>query len=178
MTTTYDPKDPVYFDDGDLRGELTRVFDICHGCRLCWNLCPAFPSLFDAIDGHDGDVAALTGAEQDRVVDECYQCKLCYLKCPYVPPHEFEVDFPRLLLRATAARREGTPVGISDQVMGRTDLMGRVSSALAPLANRVLTRPGGLGRRVMERVGGVAAERVLPPYAKVRFSTWWKRRGG
>src|SRR5437764_435748 len=104
MTVTYDPREPAYFDEADLRDELTRVYDLCHGCRLCFNLCPSFPTLFEYIDGHDGKVDALSTAEQDQVVDECYQCKLCYVKCPYVPPHEWALDFPRLMLRAAAHR--------------------------------------------------------------------------
>ena len=58
MTTTYDPADRQYLDDGDLRHELERVFDLCHGCRLCFNLCPSFPTLFDFVDRHDGDASA------------------------------------------------------------------------------------------------------------------------
>jgi glycerol-3-phosphate dehydrogenase subunit C len=176
MTTTYDPHDPRYLDEGDLREELTRVYDLCHGCRLCWNLCPSFPTLFDFVDAHGGDAAAMTPAEQDQVVDECYQCKLCYVKCPYVPPHEWDLDFPRLMLRAAAVDRAKKKVDVNGQVMGRTDLLGRVATMTAPLANRVLTTPGTPIRRVMEKVGGLAAERVLPPYARQRFTTWWKKR--
>ena len=80
MTTTYTPDDPAYLDEADLRVELERVFDLCHGCRLCFNLCPSFPTMFDFVDANDGDVSALTPAQQDQVVDECYQCKLCYPK--------------------------------------------------------------------------------------------------
>ncbi len=110
MTTTYDPSDPPYHDEGDLRDELTRVFDLCHGCRLCFNLCPSFPTLFEFVDANDGAVGALTSAEQDQVVDECYQCKLCYVKCPYVPPHEWALDFPRLMLRAPVPSATSTVV--------------------------------------------------------------------
>ncbi len=106
MTTTYDPHHPQYLDEGDVRAELTRVFDLCHGCRLCVNLCSSFPTLFELIDRHDDqDAAKLTKAEQDQVVDECFQCKLCYLNCPYVPGQsEWNLDFPRLMLRADAMR--------------------------------------------------------------------------
>ena len=62
-TTTYDPNHPSYFDEGDLRAELERVYDLCHGCRLCFNLCPSFPTLFDLIDGHDGVVSDLSAPE-------------------------------------------------------------------------------------------------------------------
>jgi len=180
MTVTYDPKHPAYYDEADLRAEMTRVYDLCHGCRLCFNLCPPFPSLFEMIDAKDGVVADLTPAEQDRVVDECYQCKLCYLKCPYVPPHEWQLDFPRLLLRAEAGRARqgggGMRKKLADQVLGRTDLLGRVATAAAPLANRMTATPGSLVRRVLDRSAGIASERLLPPYARTRFTTWFRRR--
>ncbi len=178
MTTTYDPTHPQYFIEDDMRAELLRVYDLCHGCRLCFNLCPSFPSLFDAIDFHEGDVAALTIAEQDKVVDECYQCKLCYVKCPYVPPHEWALDFPRLMLRNSAIRRkeDGLRSKLTDNALGRTDLVGKLSTMAAPLANAMTQTPGSLSRRLMEKVTGIAAERMLPPYARQRFSTWFKKR--
>ena len=108
---------------------MDRVLDICHGCRRCYNLCPSFPTLFDFIDAKDGDVSALTDGEHRQVVDECYQCKLCYVKCPYVPPHEWELDFPRLMSRVHAVRQKQlVPVKerLTDQFLGRTDALGRV----------------------------------------------------
>lgn len=179
MTAVYDPADPRYFDPGDLAAELDRVFDLCHGCRLCFNLCPSFPTLFDLVDAHDGEVAALSAAERDKVVDACYGCKLCYVKCPYVPPHEWALDFPRLMLRVHANRRRagvGAKARVTDQFLARTDLLGRVSTAAAPLVNAVTGSPGSAPRRLMERAVGLASERVLPPYAHQRFTTWFRRR--
>jgi glycerol-3-phosphate dehydrogenase subunit C len=179
VTTTYDPGQADYFDEADLRTELTRVYDLCHGCRLCLSLCPSFPTMFNLIDAKDGDVAALTPAEQDQVVDECYQCKLCYVKCPYVPPHEWQLDFPRLMLRAEAVanRNHGTLKGkLTTHALGRTDLLGRIGTRTAPVTNALIGTPGSTVRRLMDKTVGLAAERVLPPYAKVRFTTWFKRR--
>ncbi len=181
MTATYDPTDPKYFEPAALREELDRVFDLCHGCRLCFNLCPSFPTLFDFIDAKDGDVSALTDGEHRQVVDECYQCKLCYVKCPYVPPHEWELDFPRLMSRVHAVRQKQlVPVKerLTDQFLGRTDALGRVSVAAAPLVNWATGTPGSLARRVMEKTAGLASQRLLPPYAKQRFTTWFKKRRG
>lgn len=48
--TLYDIQSPDYWDLTSLERELVRVYDICVGCRLCWNLCPSFPALFNAID--------------------------------------------------------------------------------------------------------------------------------
>ncbi|HEX3841503.1 MAG TPA: heterodisulfide reductase-related iron-sulfur binding cluster [Acidimicrobiales bacterium] len=179
MTTTYDPGHPKYFEEPDLRVEMERVFDLCHGCRLCFNLCPSFPTLFSAIDARDGDVGAMTTAEQDQVVDECYQCKLCYIKCPYVPPHEWELDFPRLMMRAHAVRHaDGIPLKerVTDQFLARTDLLGKISTKTAPLVNAMTGRPGSFSRRMMEKTVGMASERLLPPYARQRFTSWFKRR--
>ena len=99
---SYNPNTPVYWESSALKQELERVFEICNGCRLCFNLCPSFPALFSAVDHHEGDVRKLSSAEVDRVIDTCYQCKLCYVKCPYTADdgHPFNLDFPRLLLRA------------------------------------------------------------------------------
>jgi glycerol-3-phosphate dehydrogenase subunit C len=179
VTTTYDPTDPAYYDETDMRAELGRVYDLCHGCRLCLSLCPSFPTLFNLIDARDGDVASMTTAEQDQVVDECYQCKLCYVKCPYTPPHEWDLDFPRLMLRAEAVRvrAHGTIRDtITTQALSRTDLMGKVATAVAPLANAAIGTPGTFARRLMDATVGIASERVLPPYARTRFSTWFKKR--
>jgi Fe-S oxidoreductase len=180
VTITYDPHHPAYYDEADLRAEMTRVYDLCHGCRLCYSLCPAFPSLFDMIDAKDGAVDQLTAAEQDRVVDECYQCKLCYVKCPYVPPHEWQLDFPRLLLRAEAVRIKSGAVStrakLANQVLGRTDLLGKVGTVAAPIVNKLTGKPGSVVREVMEKTVGIASERMLPPYARTRFTTWFKKR--
>jgi glycerol-3-phosphate dehydrogenase subunit C len=143
---------------------------------LCWNLCPSFPTLFDFIDQHGGDAAAMSKAEQDQVVDECYQCKLCYVKCPYVPPHEWQLDFPRLMLRAEAVHHQQRGVDLATQALGRTDLLGKVGTKLSGVVNRATGTPGSLPRRLMERTVGVAAQRVLPPFARKRFSTWFRER--
>jgi glycerol-3-phosphate dehydrogenase subunit C len=183
MTTTYDPRDPLYLDEADVRGELTRVYDLCHGCRRCLELCTSFPTLFGMIDKHDDqDAGRLTPAEQDQVVDECFQCKLCYGNCPYTPElHEWNLDFPRLMLRAEALQHangiKSTRHRAATRVMGRTDLIGRMAVTAAPIANRVVNaEPGSVMRKVVAKFTGVSSVRLLPPYAKQRFSTWFEKR--
>jgi glycerol-3-phosphate dehydrogenase subunit C len=185
VTTTYDPFHPKYFDEADVREELTRVYDLCHGCRLCFKFCTAFPTLFDYIDRHDDqDAGRMSPAEQDQVVDECFNCKLCYVNCPYIPGQsEWNLDFPRLMLRAQQTRsRNGGLSGrdkLQNAALGRTDLLGRLSTGLAaPLANATISTPGSLPRRLMEKTVGIASERLLPPFTRQRFSTWFKKRSG
>ena len=183
MTITYDPKNPKYLDEADVRGELTRVYDVCHGCRLCFKFCTSFPTLFEMIDRHDDqDAGSLTPAQQDQVVDECFQCKLCHINCPYTPElHEWAIDFPRLMLRADAMRHSNGQVSLrsrlTDTVLGRTDLVGRAATLAAPVANALTgAKQGSIVRKAMEKVTGVSSVRLLPPYARQRFTTWFKRR--
>lgn len=183
MTITYDPHHSLYLDEADTRKELERVFDLCHGCRLCFKFCPSFPTLFDYIDQHDDqDAGRMTPAQQDHVVDECFQCKLCYVNCPYTPElHEWAIDFPRLMLRTDAMRRangqESMRSKITTAILGRTDLLGKVATSTGPITNMVLgAKPGSIIRKVVELTSGVSSQRLLPPFARTRFTTWFKRR--
>lgn len=183
MTTTYDPHDPAYLDEADVRHEMARVFDVCQGCRRCADLCVSFPTLFGILDGiDDREAGRMTPAEQDQVVAACYQCKLCHLECPYTPAlHPLAIDFPGLMLRAEAMRREGghQPVRqrLADRTMARTDAIGRLAGAATPVANRIVGAPSGsVVRKLLAAATGVSAVRLLAPYAAQRFSTWVKRR--
>lgn len=178
----WNPRDPHAFDEAALDRELLRIFDICHGCRMCFNYCPSFPALFDAVDGHEergeGEVRALTHDERWKVVDLCYQCKLCYVKCPYTPPHEFDVDFPRLMLRAKATRARRQGVTRQDKVLGDPDRTARrATGPAARLANWANgSRPL---RAALETTAGIHRDRVLPPFAAETFERWFGRsRGG
>ncbi|MBX3285862.1 MAG: hypothetical protein KF703_11015 [Actinobacteria bacterium] len=183
MTTTYDPFHPKYLDGADLREEMDRVFDLCHGCRLCFKFCPSFPTLFAVIDEHDDqDAAKITDAQAFQVVDECFNCKLCgEVNCPYTPgKHEWALDFPRLMLRAKAFQqadgRTSARSRVTDKALAKTDLVGTLSSGpAAPLANKVLGTPGSGLRKAVAKVVGIHEDRILPPYARTRFSTWFKR---
>jgi glycerol-3-phosphate dehydrogenase subunit C len=183
VTITYDPHHPKYLDEADVRDELTRVYDLCHGCRLCFKFCSSFPTLFSYVDAHDDqDAGRLTPGQQDQVIDECFQCKLCYVNCPYIPElHEWKLDFPRLMLRADAMRHANGQVSVRDRVtnnvLSRTDLVGTVGSIASPVMNKMMgAQPGSLIRKVIEKTAGISGERLLPPFAKVRFSTWFKKR--
>jgi len=181
MTITYDPFHPKYLDEIDLRQEMDRVYDLCHGCRLCFKYCSSFPTLFDFIDVHDDqDSSKMTPAQQDQVVDECFQCKLCYINCPYIPGQsEWELDFPRLMMRAEQVlfRTRKTPFKerVTDTVLGKTDLVGRIGSVTAPVANASIKTPSSGLRSLVEKASGISKERVLPPFARQRFSTWFKK---
>lgn len=183
MAITYDPKHPKYLDEADVRDELTRVFDVCHGCRSCVTLCSSFPTLFSYIDRHeDHDAGRLTPEQQDQVADECFQCKLCFVNCPYTPEiHESAIDFPRLMLRHSAMRVANNQASlrqrITTRVIGHADLVGAFALSLSTISNFVINaKPGSFVRTVVGKTIGVSSARQLPSFAKQRFSTWFKQR--
>ncbi|MFL2875305.1 MAG: hypothetical protein ACJZ79_06320, partial [Pseudohongiellaceae bacterium] len=130
--------DPKFWDEKSLNEELERVFDICHTCRRCVSLCNAFPTLFDLIDESETmEVDGVAKTEYDKVVDQCYLCDLCYLsKCPYVPPHEWNVDFPHLMLRSKAVNFKNGKTKLRDRLITSTDMIGKVASK--PVLNDVV----------------------------------------
>ena len=163
-----DWKSPEFHDESALFAELERVYDICHGCRRCFNLCNAFPTLFDLID--ESESMELDGVAREdywKVVDHCYLCDMCFMtKCPYVPPHEWNVDFPHLMLRAKAVRHRARGARMRERALSSTDLVGTLAAkpVVAPLVNVVnATKPG---RAALETVLGVHRDARVPPYAQ------------
>jgi glycerol-3-phosphate dehydrogenase subunit C len=168
------PKQPEFWDPADLHKEIDRVFDICHQCRLCFNLCPSFHALFKHVDENDGDVRRLTEKDIAEVTDNCYQCKICYVKCPYTPPHQWDLDFPRLLLREKAVRVKQQGVSFQDRYLGDPDRAGKMGCHFAPMAN--LANRNWLFRKIMSWTVGIHEDRNLPDFAEQTFQEWFAQR--
>ncbi len=152
--------------------ETARIFDVCNGCRLCYNLCPSFEDLFDRIDELDGELEKLNDNDTERVVELCYDCKLCYPKCPYTPPHKYMLDFPRLMLRGKAIEAKSKGISFQDKLLSRTDLLGGVSTKFAHVVNWSMTiKPF---RFIMEKTIGIHRDRNLPQYSSKTFVSWYK----
>ena len=163
-------KSEDFYDEGKLFDELHRVYDICHGCRRCVNLCTTFPTLFDLVDASPTmEVDGVRKEDYWKVVDQCYLCDLCYMtKCPYVPPHPWNVDFPHVMLRAKAIKFE-KGIKFRDRLLSSTDAMGKLAAipVVAQTVNFVNRNP--LARSAMQSVLGVHKDRELPPYAPRKF---------
>ena len=165
---------PEFRDPAALAAESQRVYDICAGCRRCYNLCPSFTHLLDTIDEHhDGDGTALVAAEEREVVDLCFSCQLCYPHCPYTPPHRWAVDFPRLMLRGRVTRATAEGVPLRERLLGNPELLGNLASRMPALANWAARNP--MLRALAERWFGIDRRRRLPRYGE-RFSAWFRRQ--
>ena len=161
-----DWQNPEYYQPAPLFDELERVFDICHGCRRCVSLCHAFPSLFDLVDKSDTqEVDGVAKEDYWKVVDQCYLCDLCYLtKCPYVPPHEWNVDFPHLMLQAKAVKFKQGRTSLRDKLLTSTDAIGKLAGI--PVVSQVVNAANNARpvRKVLQQVLGVHAKAKLPKY--------------
>ncbi|HZM34092.1 MAG TPA: heterodisulfide reductase-related iron-sulfur binding cluster [Burkholderiales bacterium] len=178
-----DWKNPAFWDQAKAEKELERIFDICHGCRRCVSLCTTFPTLFDLVD--ESPTMEVDGVKKEdywKVVDQCYLCDLCYMtKCPYVPPHEWNVDFPHVMLRAKAIKFEkgrSSNSPFRDRLLSSTDAMGKLA-AIPVVAQTVnFFNRNSVSRGVMQSVLGVHKDRELPPYAPKKFRSGEKKSKG
>ncbi|HHL19132.1 MAG TPA: Fe-S oxidoreductase [Thiothrix sp.] len=161
-----DWKSESFYNEDSLYKELERVYDICHGCRRCVSLCDSFPTLFDLVDESETfEVDGVAKEDYWKVVDQCYLCDMCYVtKCPYVPPHEWNVDFPHLMLRAKAIKHQKGEVKTRDKILSATDKVGQLAGipVVAHVVNAANKNP--LMRKGLEKVLGVHPDAILPEY--------------
>ena len=179
---SYSTRAPLLWEESDfcdqekLYTEMERIFNICHGCRRCVNLCQSFPTLFDLIDkSSSGEVDGVSKVDYSKVVDECYLCDLCYeVKCPYIPPHEWQVDFPHLMLRAkiTAYNKRKSlkdlKTNIQDSIYTSPDMVGGwiASLRLTHITNRLLGNK--VIRQMLKPILGLSPNAWVPDYLPKR----------
>jgi citrate/tricarballylate utilization protein len=74
--------------------EADRLMTVCNSCRYCEGLCAVFPAMEMRRSFSDGDLNYLANL--------CHGCGACYVDCQFSPPHEFNVNVPRVLAIARA----------------------------------------------------------------------------
>lgn len=167
-----------YFNEEKLFEELERVYDICHGCRRCVNLCHSFPTLFDLIDASETmEVDGVDKADYFKPVEHCYLCDRCYMvKCPYVPPHEWNVDFPHLMLRAKAYQFKQQGASLSNKILTSTDTVGKLASI--PVVSETVNalNHNKIAREVLAKTLNVHPEVTLPKYYRETAQKRLKKR--
>ena len=145
---------PDFLDPKKLDDEMRRAFDICHGCRRCFNLCDSFPKLFDMIDESENeDVESLKSEQFEPVVDACTLCDMCFMtKCPYVPPHDFDLDFPHLMLRYRTAQKKLNKLPAVPAQLAQIDRNGKIGVMLSSLLNWASNIKNIFFRKILELV--------------------------
>jgi glycerol-3-phosphate dehydrogenase subunit C len=167
-----------YWDAQALDRELRRQYDVCNSCRLCFNLCPGFPKLFEHFDSDevDTDPDKLSHEQVNEFVELCYNCKLCFIKCPYTPPHKFLIDIPKVVMRARAIEAKEQGLDLRELMLSSPDQVGPLASRTAPLANFANTHP--TSRWLMDELLGIHRDKILPTFCAETFERWFKKNIG
>jgi glycerol-3-phosphate dehydrogenase subunit C len=161
-----DWKNPDFYNEEKLLEEMERIFGICHGCRRCVSLCDAYPTLFDLVD--ESETFEIDGvAKEDywKVVDQCFMCDLCYqTKCPYVPPHEWNLDFPHVMLRAKAVQFKKGERKLSHKLLSNTKIQGKI--ATIPVVSNLInaSNHNSSVRKVLEKTLDLDRRAHLPEF--------------
>ena len=166
-----------FLDEKKLDQEMRRVFDICHGCRRCFNLCDSFPKLFDMIDdSKNEDVESLSSDQFSPVVNACTLCDMCFMtKCPYVPPHEFNLDFPHLMLRYRTLQRKQNKLPLIPSQLAQIDRNAKIGITFSILVNWVSNTKNKFFRKILELITGIDKRVKLPVYNSQTFTSYFKK---
>jgi glycerol-3-phosphate dehydrogenase subunit C len=162
-----------FYDPAAIEKEMHRVFDICHGCRRCFNLCESFPVLFDMVDeAPTQELDSVDPKDYKRVVDKCTLCDMCFMtKCPYVPPHAFNLDFPHLMLRYRAMEADQGTLRFADKQLAEVDRNGTVANLVSGAANWVTKRGNKPVSARFRDLAGLHPDAELPKYAAHKLQT-------
>ena len=161
-----DWKSPDFYNEEKLLEEMERIFEICHGCRRCVSLCDAYPTLFDLVDeSATFEIDGVAKEDYWKVVDQCFMCDLCYqTKCPYVPPHEWNLDFPHVMLRAKAVQFKKGERKLSHKLLSNTKIQGKVASI--PVIDKAInaSNRNNAVRKVLEKTLDLDHRAHLPEF--------------
>jgi Fe-S oxidoreductase len=147
-----------------------REIEKCHGCGACRHYCPV------AVETRDEAATArakanllrvvLSGALEPGVIatdsfksvmDLCVNCRLCHSECPTA------IDIPGMAIMAKEVYVRSRGKRTTDRLLTASQSVLRIGAMTAPLANAALK--SRLVRRTMAALTGVAADRVLQPFA-------------
>jgi len=168
---------PDFLDQKKLDDEMRRVFDICHGCRRCFNLCDSFPKLFEMIDeSKNENVESLSSDQFAPVVDACTLCDMCFMtKCPYVPPHEFDLDFPHLMLRYRALQKKQNKLASTPMQLAKIDRNAKIGVMFSVFINWVTNIKSKFLRKILELITGIDKKAKLPTYNSETFTNYFRK---
>ena len=169
--------------DGSFIGNLEQC-NGCGGCRkLAPTMCPTFIATGEELFSTRGRANIIRAVLEERglengdllndpglgeALSSCLSCKACTSECPS------NVNMSLLkaeLLHAHIARQGRS---WQQRIFGSVDFLGRLGCSFPWLANRALASL--LSRSLLSKLLGIAWQRPLPHYTKLRFDRWFARR--
>ena len=168
---------PDFLDSKKIDDEMRRVFEVCHGCRRCFNLCDSFPKLFDLIDSSKNeDLESVDSKTFSSVVDSCTLCDMCFMsKCPYVPPHEFNIDFPHLMLRYRMYQKKTNQLPKIPMQLAKVDRNAKIGIVFSTIINWTTNIKNKFFRMLLQFFIGIDKRVNLPKYNNETFEDYSKK---
>jgi Fe-S oxidoreductase len=90
-------------------------------------------------------------------------------KCPYVPPHEWNLDFPHLMLRAKAVKFQKGDTKFRDRLLTSTDTVGKLAGIPIVVQTVNASNKTKVFRKALDKVLGVHPDAILPEYHSRTF---------
>jgi glycerol-3-phosphate dehydrogenase subunit C len=157
----------------DVLGDLMRgSLDHCVKCTICETFCP----VSNVTPLFPGPKYVGPQAERFRVWDEespdasldyCSGCGICTQVCPQ------GVHIAEINTQARAKLRERTGFKLRDRLLARPDVVGRLSTPVAPLVN--VTLHNGATRALGEKLVGLDRRAALPSYPGRTLQRWARK---
>jgi glycerol-3-phosphate dehydrogenase subunit C len=168
---------PDFLDSKKIDDEMRRVFEVCHGCRRCFNLCDSFPKLFDLIDSSkDENLKSVDSEAFPSVVDSCTLCDMCFMiTCPYVPPHEFNIDFPHLMLRYRMYQKKTNQLPKMPMQLAKVDRNAKIGIVFSVIINWATNIKNKFFRILLQFFIGIDKRVNLPKYNNETFEDYSKK---
>ncbi|HEX5140751.1 MAG TPA: tricarballylate utilization 4Fe-4S protein TcuB [Dehalococcoidia bacterium] len=151
--------------------EVERQLTICNACRYCEGYCAVFPAMELRRTFDEQDVIHLSNL--------CFDCRACYNACPYTPPHEYDINLPRVFaeMRVQTYGEFSGPRLLSKLFRGNGFMVGlAVAMTIAVVFGSVLLVQGAdvlFGKDTEEG----SFYRIVPYWAMVvpamLLSGWW-----
>ena len=96
-------------------------------------------------------------------------------KCPYVPPHEFDLDFPHLMLRYRTAQRKNGDTSKTANQLTRIDRNSKIGIFFSFFINWITNVKNKFARKVLEFFTGIDKRAILPKYNKETFANYFQK---
>ncbi len=134
--------------------EGQRMASICNACRYCEGFCAVFPALERRLSFAEGDLTYLANL--------CHNCGSCYYACQYAPPHEFQLNFPKMLaeIRGESYKKYAWPAPLAGLFRRNglvVSLITALSLAVLILAMMFVSEPAALFSAHSDRQGSFYA---------------------
>ena len=166
-------------------GGFNFAIEMCNGNGQCRKLdvgtmCPSYQATrsdrhstrgrANALRGYISGTLSmedLTSPEMYEVMELCMECKACKTECPS------KVDMAKMKYEFLHHYNEAHGTSFRTRLFANAALLNRLGHATAPFSNLGLGFPFN---RFLNAALGIAPQRKLPPFARQRFSTWFRSR--